>query len=54
MCPPLPPFGIDKVLSFISNMVPKDKWDELEKACILRDEIKCKELLKKNIFLTLF
>ena len=49
--PPVPLFGIDKVLSYFSQIVPKDNWDELENACVQMDEIKCKELLEKNIFL---
>ena len=48
---PIPVFGIDKVLSFLSELVPKKDWNELKSTCEKRDEIKCKELLKKNVFL---
>ena len=46
-----PIFGIDKVLSELSKLVPKDNWNELEKAIKSRNVEECKELLKKNIFL---
>ena len=49
--PPVPVFGIDKILSYFLEKVPKKDWDALELACYTRDEKKCKELLKKNIFL---
>ena len=49
--PPLPVFGIDKVLSYLSELVPKKDWDDLKYACKQREEEKCKELLLKNPFL---
>ena len=49
--PPVPVFGTDKILSYFLEKVPKKDWDALELACYTRDEKKCKELLKKNIFL---
>ena len=48
---PIPVFGIDKVLSDFSEMVPKEEWDKLELACKNKEEKKCKELLKNNLFL---
>ena len=47
----VPVFGIDKVLSFFSNSVSKEDWEELENACFRREEKKCKEFCKKNPFL---
>jgi len=46
----IPVFGIDEVINFFSNSVPKEKWEELERFCILRDEEKCKECCKNNPF----
>ena len=49
--PPIPVFGIDKVLSDFSEMVPKEEWDELELACKMKDEKRCKQFIKNNLFL---
>ena len=49
--PYVPVFGIDKFLSHLSELVPKEDWEALESACNEKNEIKCKKLLKKNIFL---
>ena len=46
-----PIFGIDKVLSSLSKLVPEKDWNELENACKKNDEEECKKLLKKNYFL---
>ena len=46
-----PIFGIDKVLSSLSELVPEKDWNDLEEACLQNDKDKCKELLKKNYFL---
>ena len=48
---PFPDFSIDKVLSFLSELVPKNDWDTLLFAYNQKDEIKFKELLKGNAFL---
>lgn len=48
---PIPVFGINKVLFFLSDLVSKNDWDELESSCNKRDEEKCKQILKKNVFL---
>ena len=50
----LPIFGINNVLSYLSGYVKEDKWNELKKACNEKNEKKCKELLKDNIFLTYY
>ena len=50
--PPVPAFGIDKVLLSFSELISEKDWDELESACYSMDELKCKELLKKNRFLS--
>ena len=34
----LPPFGIDKLLSFFTNSVSSDDWDNLEKSCFKNEE----------------
>ena len=41
---------INKVLSSLSELVPKNEWDALEFVCIQKDEIKYKRLLKRNAF----
>ena len=41
---------INKVLSSLSELVPKNEWDALEFVCIQKDEIKYKGLLKGNAF----
>ena len=47
----VPIFGIDKVLSFFTESVPIKDWEQLTKACFLRDEKLCKEFCEKNPFL---
>ena len=32
-------------------MISEKDWDELESACYSMDELKCKELLKKNRYI---
>ena len=49
--PPVPIFGIDKVLSFFSELVPQDQWQDLDNSCSRKEEQKCKEYCKKNPFL---
>ena len=50
--PPIPAFGIDKVLSSFSELVPEKLWNEQELACNEMNEEKCKNLLKKNKILS--
>ena len=47
----IPVFGIDKVLSFFTQSVPKEDWDALEHSCFKNDEKTCLEYCKKNPFL---
>ena len=47
----VPVFGIDKLLSFFSESVSEEDWDDLEQYCFQRDESKCKEYCKNNPFL---
>jgi len=47
----VPAFGIDKVLSFFSETIPNENWENLEKCCFHRDENKCKEYCLNNPFL---
>ena len=49
-----PIFGIDKVLSSFSELVPKKDWNDLESACKENDEEKCIVLIKRNLFLKHF
>ena len=46
---PVPVFGIDKVLSYLSELVPEQNWVDLKKACDNRNEKECKELHKNNV-----
>ena len=50
----IPVFGIDEVLSFFTNLVPKKNWDDLLESCDKREEEKCLECLKENIFLNCY
>ena len=47
----LPPFGIDKLLSFFTNSVSSDDWDNLEKSCFKNEEENCQNYCKRNPFL---
>ena len=47
----LPIFGINKILTHLSKLVPEDNWEKLKEACKNKKKDKCKELLKANIFL---
>ena len=47
----LPPFGIDKILSFFSESVSKEDWEKLENSCFKNEEENCKNLCEKNPFL---
>ena len=47
----VPIFGINKIFSYLSELVPENNWDDLKLACDKRDKEKWKELLKENIFL---
>jgi len=49
--PPLPPFGLEKVISFFSESVSKEDWEKLEKSCFQNDEEACINLCKNNSFL---
>jgi hypothetical protein len=49
-----PIFGIDKVLSSFSKLVPEKDWNDLKSACNENDEEKCIALLKRNLFLKHF
>ena len=49
--PPVPVFGIDKVLSFFINSVPEEDWKGLEESCFKEDEENCMKYCKKNPFL---
>ena len=46
-----PIFGINKILSHLSKLVPKDNWKKLKEACKNKKKDECKKLLKANIFL---
>ena len=39
----LPPFGIDKLLSFFTKSVPKEDWKNLEISCFKNEEENCKK-----------
>jgi len=52
--PKVPVFGIDEALSFFTNLVPKNNWDELIQVCKERDEEKYKVVSKNNIFINSF
>jgi len=52
--PKVPVFGIDEALSFFTNLVPKNNWDELIQVCKERDEEKYKVISKNNIFINSF
>lgn len=49
--PPNPPFGIDKVLSFFTQSVSKEDWENLEINCYRNEEENCENLCKNNAFL---
>ena len=46
-----PIFGVDKIISFFTESVSEDDWDDLEESCKKNDEEKCKIICKKNPFL---
>ena len=48
---PLPPFGLDKVISFFTDSVSKEDWEKLEKSCFRKEEENCINLCKNNAFL---
>jgi len=47
----LPPFGIDKVLSFFTQSVSQQDWEKLEYSCFKNEEENCKLLCQNNPFL---
>jgi hypothetical protein len=47
----LPIFGINKILTHLSKLVPEDNWEKLKEACKNKKKDECKKLLKANIFL---
>ena len=47
----LNPFGVDKLLSFFTDAVSKEDWDKLRLACLEKDSVYCKQLLKNNLYL---
>jgi len=47
----VPIFGINKIFSYLSGLVPENNWDDLKSACDKRDKEECKKLIKENIFL---
>ena len=47
----LPPFGIDKVLSFFTQTVSAQDWEKLENSCYKNEEENCKLLCQNNPFL---
>ena len=47
----LPPFGVDKLMSFFTKSVPIKDWEGLEKSCFLNEEENCKKYCEKNPFL---
>ena len=49
--PPVPVFGIDKVLSFFVNLVPEEDWKRLEDSCLNCEEKNCLNYCKQNPFL---
>lgn len=50
----VPVFGIDKVLSYFTYLVPKNNWDDLLECCNKRDDEKYKTCCKDNIFMNSF
>ena len=49
--PPVPVLGIDKVLSYFTELVTDREWEDLKNSCIQKDYEKCKEYCQKNHFL---
>ena len=47
----VPIFGINKIFSYLSKLVPENNWNDLKTACDKRDKEGCKKLLQENIFL---
>ena len=50
----LPPFGIDKVLSFFTKSVSNDDWEKLEKSCFKNEEDNCQKYCRDNPFLNCY
>ena len=46
-----PLFGFDKLLSFFTEVVPKEDWDKLEESCRKNDSENCKKLWQRNFYL---
>ena len=46
-----PIFGLNKILSYFTELVSKEEWEILEKACIERNENECKTYMENNPFL---
>ena len=49
--PPLPPFGLEQVISFFTKSVSKEDWERLERSCFKNEEENCINLCKNNSFL---
>ena len=49
--PPLPPFGLEQVISFFTKSVSKEDWEKLENSCFKNEEENCINLCKNNSFL---
>ena len=47
----IPVSGIDRVLSFFSELIPKENWEGLKESCRKKDEEKWVEFSQNNIFL---
>ena len=45
------PFGLDKVLSFFSNAVSNEDWDILKQNCLEKNEVNCRNICLKNLYL---
>ena len=46
-----PLFGIDKVLSFFPKAVSNEDWDILKKNCLDKNEVNCRNICLKNLYL---
>ena len=48
---PVPIFGIDKVLSFFNELIPKENWEGLKESCFKQNVEKCIKYCQSNLFL---
>ena len=48
---PVPIFGIDKVLSFFNELIPKENWEGLKESCLKQNVEKCIKYCQSNLFL---